>query len=178
MQPYPNPGMTTLARLQSDAIEIGMAVLEKDSTPQALEHLGRWQTPQAHQVFAFDLAGRMHESMCQLAIVGEQQQTRGIDVEAPDHDPSSAGGRRQPIEYRWPALGIVARGHLADRLVIQQNLDSLAAAAQFQPFPVEADSISVRGAIAERGHLVVDGQATSANPFLDATPRAVTRSGQ
>ena len=62
----------------------------------------------------------MHQPVRQRAVVGEQQQPGGVDVQPADHDPAPAARRRQALEHGRPPLRIRARGHLAGGLVIER----------------------------------------------------------
>jgi hypothetical protein len=93
VQRHPEPGVTPLAGLRLDAIETGGPILQDHATQQALKHRRGWRAPQPHAVFALDLTRGMHEPVRQLAIVGEEQQPRSVDVQPADDDPAARRGR-------------------------------------------------------------------------------------
>jgi len=70
---------------------------------ESAEVLARELAPHPHRVFALDLVARMHEAVRELAGVGEEQETAGIEVEPADRDPVTAPNSRQMVEHRRPA---------------------------------------------------------------------------
>src|SRR5690606_9011668 len=106
-----------------DLVELRRPVLQRHAAGEAVDDLLRHRLlalGRAHpgHVLAFDLVGRMHHRVGQLAVGGEQQQAGGVDVEAADRDPARALERGQGFEDRRAALGILARGHFAFGLVV------------------------------------------------------------
>jgi hypothetical protein len=65
----------------------------------------------AHRVLAIESGRRMHQQVRQCAIVGQQEQSAGVDVEPPDDDPPPTRKFGQPVETRRPAFRIAARAH-------------------------------------------------------------------
>ncbi len=89
------------------------------------------------------LARGMHEAMGEIAIGGEEEQTRGVDIQSAHHDPAAELRRRQPLEDRGTALRVPARGHFAERLVIEQHLVPVGLRrAELQPAAIQADFIA------------------------------------
>src|SRR6188508_2994326 len=117
--------------------------------------------------------------MSELAVIGEQQETGGIHVEPTHDDPAPTCRWRQSLEDGRPALWIVARGHLADGLVIQQHFNRILLTAEVERFPIETDPVRAFGAIAERRNPIVDGHATlRPSPSLRFCPRALSPSAR
>ena len=170
VQADPDPGVAALGRIDLDGIEVGRPILELDPAPQPLQYLVRRRSPEPHQVLTPYLARGVHEPMSEFAVIGEQQETGGIHVEPTHHDPSPTHRWRQSLEYGRPALRIIARGHLADGLVIQQYFNRILSPAEVQRFPVETNPVRAFGAIAERRDPIVDGHATGTNPVFDSAP--------
>ena len=74
-------------------------------------------SPRPRPVLTHQRGLRQLESARQLAVVGQQQQAFGVDVQTPDRDhPRQAAG--QGVEHRRPPLRIIVRGQQADRLVV------------------------------------------------------------
>lgn len=167
--------MTALGRPHLDAVETRGPVLELDAAAKLIEDGRTRRSAQAHAILALDLARGMHEPVSELAIIGEQQQPRCVHVEPADDDPSTAVRGRQPLEHGRPVLGIAARGHFSHRLVINEHLGAGRAPVEIEPFPVEADGVVGRPAIAETCDLAVDRDPPGADPLLDAAARSVPR---
>src|SRR4051812_34090346 len=108
------------------------------------------------------------------AIVGQQQQPLGIEIEPADRDqPRQALGKI--VEHRRPPLGIGMRGHQAARLVIHEQPRAL---ARRQHLAVDGDGVV--GSDVERrriDHPAVDGDAALRDPFLGITPRGEASAG-
>lgn len=175
VQTDPQPRMATLRVTRLDPIEARGSILELDTLSKLIENRHAGRSPQTHAVLAFDLARGMHQPVRELAVVGEQQQSRGVHVESADDDPSTPVGRRQSFEHGRAILRITARGHFADGLVIDQDLGSGRAPVQVERFPVEADLVVDRPAISEARDLAVDRDPSGADPLLDAAARSVPR---
>ena len=74
----------------------------------------------AHAVAPEPAGRRQFEHARQAAIIGQQQQAFGVDVEPADrHQPRQV--RRQHVEHGLPALRIAIGGHHAGRLVEQEQ---------------------------------------------------------
>ena len=79
----------------------------------------------AHAVAPQPAGGGQLQQARQPAVIGEQQQTLGVDVEAP-HGDDARQSLGQHIENRRAALGVADRGHEAARLVEQPEPRALA----------------------------------------------------
>src|SRR3546814_1987328 len=74
----------------------------------------------AHAVAAQPAARRQLQLPLEGAVVGQQQQAFGVDVEPPDRlQARQLGG--QAVEHRGAALRVVRRGDLAARLVVAEE---------------------------------------------------------
>ena len=93
----------------------------------AVEHLGPMACRAAARRYSrrISLEGCMSRWARSPSLVNSSR-PGGIHVEPAHDDPSPARRRRQSLEYGRPALGIIARGHLAHGLVIQQHFDRFA----------------------------------------------------
>jgi hypothetical protein len=116
--------------------------------------------------------------MSELAVIGEQERPEVFTSSRPTDDPAPTCRWRQSLEDGRPALGIIASGHLADGLVIQQHFNRILLTAEVERFPIEADPVRAFGTIAERRDPIIDGHATSTNPVFDSAPRSVARARQ
>ena len=79
----------------------------------------------AHAIAAQPAGGRQFEDAGEAAVVGEEQQAFGVDVEPADGD-EPRQVVRQHVEDRVAALGIAVGGHQAARLVEQEQPRALA----------------------------------------------------
>lgn len=169
------PGMASLGGPDLDPIEARRSIVELNAASELIENCRARRPAKAHAILAFDLARGVHQTMRELAVVGEEKQPRSIHVEPADDDPPSAIGGRQPLEHGGPVLGIAARGHFADGLVVDEHLGAGRAILQVESLPVETDRVVGRRAIAEIRDLAVDRDSSRADPFLDAAARSVAR---
>ena len=106
------------------------------------------------------------------AVVGEQHQALGIDVEPPDGD-EARQVRRQGVEDRRPPLGIAGGGDEAAGLVEQEKASALGRA---EPHAVDPHVVGVGhvvGGTFER--LAVHRHAASGDPGLRLAARAQAR---
>jgi len=93
--------------------------------------------PHAYVVFALDLVPRVHQPLGELAVVRQEQQPLGVVVQAPDGVDVRAHFR-QELEHRVAVLGVLARRHVAARLVEQ---DVAAARGDADALAVDADVV-------------------------------------
>src|ERR1044072_327733 len=101
-----------------DALEGGRSIRELDAAAQLFNIGGTQFTLHAHRVLALELVARVHQPVCQLAIVGKEQEPGAIEVETAYCNPAA---RRQPGKHRRPALRIAGGDELAFRLVIDED---------------------------------------------------------
>lgn len=119
--------------------------------------------------------GRQFQHARQPAIIGEQQQAFGVDVQPSDrHQPRQFG--RQHVEHRLAAFGVAVGGHQAGRLVEQE---------QACPFDrrdlgvVEMDDVGWQDVEGWRWkHLAIDLDAASGDQLLGVTTRGDAGTGQ
>ena len=105
----------------------------------------------------------MHQAVGQLARVGEQQQTFGVEVKPAHRLPLTLHQARQAAEHGGPVLRVVMTDHFARRLVISQHAGRRWRHAHAYRLAVDLDDVTVLDALAHVGRLAVDGDA----PFKD-----------
>src|SRR5205814_7653239 len=125
----------------------------------------------AHRVLALEAVTRMHQTVGELAIIGEKEQPRAVDVEPADCNPAA---RRQPRKDRRPPGGVAARDELAFRLVVHEDAPG-ALASDIDRAAIDGDGVARRRAIAELGDAAVEGYPPGVNPRFDFAPRAEAR---
>src|SRR5262249_41658728 len=128
--------------------------------------------------FALDLAARMHQTVGELARVGEKQQAPRVEVEPSDRDPVRAPKLRQIAEHRRPARGIARGDELARGLVIEEHPRLLAGGPQVDRLPVDEDAVARLNALAQRGARAVYRDPTRGDGGLHLAPRAEPRPGE
>ena len=104
----------------------------------------------------------------QPAVIGQQQQALGVEIEPADRDqPRQAF--RQIVEHRRPPFGVGMGGHQAARLVIHEQPRAL---ARRQRLAVDGDDV-VGGDVERRriDDAAVDGDAALHDPFLGIAAR-------
>ena len=149
-------------------------VLELDAIAQLLQHLGADRAVHAHRVLAFHLVGGMHQAIGKRAVVGEQQQATGIDIETSDADPASLVQTRQLLVHRVAPLRVGSRADFADRLVIHKDLRAGHVALQAQQLAVDGDFFTTVDLVAGFGDLAVDADAPLLQHRVDLPARART----
>src|SRR6202453_539323 len=110
----------------------------------------------------------------QPAIIGQQQQALGIEIEPADRD-QPRQTLRQIIEYRRPAFRVGMGGHQAARLVKHEQAGAL---ARRQRLAVDGHDI-IGGDVERRriDHTAVDRDAALPDPFLGVAARGETGAG-
>src|SRR6266851_4592617 len=108
----------------------------------------------------------------QAAIIGQQQQALGIEIEPADAD-QPRQSLRQIVEHRRPSFRVGMGGHQAARLVKHEQPRAL---ARRQRLAVDGDDI-VGGDVKRRriDHAAVDGDAALHDPFLGVAARSQSR---
>ena len=84
----PAVGATAAGVGLDDLLEARRAVVQFHAMDQALQRFPRRRAEDAHGVFALELLGGVHQLVGQFAVVGQQQQAGGVDVQAADGDPA------------------------------------------------------------------------------------------
>jgi hypothetical protein len=120
----------------------------------------------------------MHEPMGEIAVSREQQQTRCVEVQSADRDPSPSRRRRKPFEYSRAPFGILARRQLAAGLVIRQIAVRAVDDGELYGAAVEQDALFARHRLAKLGAAAVDEDTAFVNPALDLASRADACIGQ
>jgi len=119
-------------------------LVEHNSTLQLDDLLGTQPSMHDRAVRFLDAESRMHQRVGEVPIVGQEQQTRRIIVEASNrHD--ARRFRRQEIEDRAPPLRIAQRRHDARRFV---QCEIHAPRVDADPFPIHFDDIVIHDACA------------------------------
>src|SRR5262249_40921597 len=121
----------------------------------------------------------MHQTVGELPVGGEQQQTGSVDVQSPDRDPAPGPRWRQAREHRRSPLGVTAGGPLADWLVIKKELAlRQGCTTQVELAPVQAHLVTRLGAFAEPCGASVDRHTPCADPALHAASRSKSRTSK
>src|SRR5438093_3333869 len=110
----------------------------------------------------------------QPAVIGQQQQPLGVEVEPADRD-QPRQSFRQIVEHGRPPLGIGMRGHQAARLVIHEQPRPL---ARRQHLAVDRDHV-IGGNVERRriDHAAVGGDPALRDPFLGVAARGKASAG-
>ncbi len=110
----------------------------------------------------------------QAAVVGQEKQALGVDVETADRDDTRQVGR-QGVENRRPPLGIARRGDESAGFVEEKEPRALGRA---EPLAVDPDVVDVADVIGGAlEHLPVDADAARRDPGLGVAARAEPRAG-
>ena len=126
----------------------------------------------AHPVAAQPTGRRQFEHPREAAVVGEEQQALGVDVEPADRD-DARQVRRQGVENGRPPLGIAGGGDEAAGLVEQEEPGAL---GRGEPLAVDPDVVLVGHVVGGAlEHLAVDGDAALGDPGLRLAARAQAR---
>src|SRR5262249_330219 len=140
-----------------------------DAGGEPSECLRRDAAMRAHAVAAQPGGRRQLEHARERAVIGEQQQALGVDVEPADAD-EARQGLGQGAENGRPAARIRVAGQEAARLVVEEEPRALAAG---QRPAVDGDAIRGGDVARRRGDdLAVDGDASGRNPALGFAARA------
>ncbi len=114
---HPVPGMAAAAGVDAlDVFETRPAVLELDTGEQPLEGTAIGRPADPADVLALDTVRGMHEPIRELAVGGEDHETRGVGIEPSDRDPATLTRRRQALRRRCCVLRILARADLPSGL--------------------------------------------------------------
>jgi tRNA(adenine34) deaminase len=168
-----DPDVLAAAGLVVGLVDLGLDravgdALDGDAVLQPVE-LGLGGVAERPGAIAADpgVAGRFQGAR-QLAVIGQQQQAFGVQVQAADRDQArQVLGQR--LEHRRPALGVVVGGHQPGGLVIAEDPRRLALGHQLA---VDGEEVA-RADLDRRGgqHLAVDRHATGFDQPLDLAPR-------
>src|SRR6185369_3594984 len=123
-------------------------------------------------VLALHLVSGVHQSIRQLARVGEEEQTGAVQVQPTDCNPAARGKR---VEHRAPSLRVAPRDELADGLVVQEDPRLFRAGFRSlfrNRLSVDGDLITRTRPGAQADERAVDADASGRDPALYFSPRA------
>src|SRR5207244_12814391 len=123
-------------------------------------------------VLALDVVARWHQPIGELTGIGEQQQTFGVVIETPDADPLAVADRRQLLEHRRAAFGIVARDDLAGGLVVDEHARSRFGEADLDELAVDTDFVARADLLSDFGRHPVHRDAAGEDHLLPCAARA------
>lgn len=158
------PAIGRRARLLNQAIEGRKPVFQFYAFAQLSELVFSDFAQHAHRVFAFDLAGGMHKPLGQFAICGEEQQTRSIEIQASNRNPTAGFQFRQAGKHGRATLRVLAGHNFTDTFTINNGLRFWG--GKTQSTTIKADAISAGDLLPEFSLLAVDLQTPGANPFF------------
>jgi len=118
--------MAAAAADHADVVEAGRAVVQLHARLQAFDGFVGHLAMYAAKIFTLQAALRVHQRIGELPVGGEQQQARGVDVQATHRDPARILEARQLFENGGTAVGIFARGHHALGLVVDDDFGIVA----------------------------------------------------
>ena len=148
--------------------------VDGDAVGQRVERLLGDLAVGAHAVAPEPAGRRQFEQARQAAVVGQEQQALGVDVEAADGD-DARHLRRQRGEYGRPALRVARGGDQPFRLVIEPQPRAL---ARRQRDAVDGDAVRRADIDGGRGqHAAVDGDAAVGDPAFGVAARAEAGAG-
>ena len=140
-------------------------------------HPGVVQAPVgAHGVLAVESGGGVHHAVGQRAVVGQDQQPSGGDVEAAHGDPASLAQTGQAVEHGAPALGVPAGANQTLRLVEDQHPGGGRTMTR-ERLAVQGDGVAGLDALAQPRRLAIDGHPAIGDPLLDLAPRPMAHLG-
>ena len=131
----------------------------------------------AHGVLTVEPGGGVHHAVGQRAIVGQDQQPGGGDVQAAHRNPASLAQTGQAVEHGAPAFGIPAGANQTFRLVEDQHPGGAGTMTR-ERLAVEGDGVARLDALPQPRRLAIDEHAAIRDPLLDLAPRAVAHLGQ
>ena len=159
-------------------VEARQPDVELHALLQGAQRLPAHLAEHTHRIFTLDLCRGVHQAVGQFAIIGQQQQALGIQIQATDRYPAPAMQGRQALKYRRPALGIAAGSHLTDRLVISQHAPARPQRPHQHWPAIELDALGARDLDTELSNDAIDSDAPLANPRLDLAPGTDAGTGQ
>ncbi|HQT94716.1 MAG TPA: hypothetical protein PK435_08795 [Thermoanaerobaculaceae bacterium] len=116
------------------------------------------------EVLPQNAVARVRHPQCELAVVGEDDQTLRTVVEAADGKHALPYLATESIEHRRTAFGVVVGRDHAGRLVEQDVAQRL---RRSEALAVDLDRIVRKiGLVAKLGRMPVDGDASLADPIL------------
>ena len=97
------PAVHTLPARRPQRLEPCLSVAQRNPAGQRFERPGVGLAADTNRVLAFDAGTRVHEPMGQLAVIGEQEQAGGVEVQTTDRDPPAPARGREADRTRWAA---------------------------------------------------------------------------
>ena len=147
---------------------------DRDAVAQSVELRLRHRTMGAHAVAPQPAGRRQFQHPRQRAVIGEEQEALGIEVEPADAD-QARQLFRQILKYRRPAFRVGMRGQQPARLVIKEKPRALGPG---QRLAVDADAVGRRDIERRRvDHRAVDGDAAGGDPTLRLAARGEPGAG-
>ncbi len=152
----------------------GPAVVELDAFAQRTQRRGCRPAFDLDEVLLFHAVARVGEQLGEVAVVGQQQQPFGVEVEAADGE--DARLLRNEVEHGGAIVGVVRGGHVA-RGLVEQPVHEVA--VDDHRDPVERDPIGRRvDAPAEHRHLTIDRHPALGDEHLVGASRTEARTGE
>ena len=178
-QGHVEPAIYTATAGRRDIGELGHAIFQENALKQALDHRIVHFPEDPYRVFPINLVGRVHQAIRQLAVCGEEHQSRGIDIQPSDGNPPVLLETWQTIKHRRPPLRILSSGNLTLRLVIDQYpAHHFRRTGHFQSLAVEFEAILNSRFLPGRHRLPVDQQAAGFHPAFNFPARTDARAGK
>ena len=161
---------------QLDIRELRAAAVDRHAAFESIEIVGVGDAEHSRLVHARHAVARVREPRREIAVVGQEQQALGIEVQPPDGIDVLLDAAQQ-VDHRWSPLRIRPRCHVAARLVQQ---DVAVVLGQFDASAVDPDVVLCRiGLRAELGgRCAVHRDAAVEHQLLGRAPRRDTGLGQ
>jgi hypothetical protein len=112
----------------------------------------------------------MHHAIGQAAVVSEQQQAAGVEIEAADGYPAPVLEPRQFDENAGATIGIVPGNNLAFRLVIDQHTRQTQPEFELHQFAIDANLVFWTDALTDMRRQAVDADTPGNDPFFEFAP--------
>ena len=167
------PNVAALGAIERGLDRTIMDAVDGDAGAQPVEPTLPDATVGTHAITAQPTGRRQLERARKRAVVGQQQQALGVEVEAADAD-EARQPRGQGGEDRRTAAGIGVRRQQAARLVVEEEPR---ARAHGQHLPVDLDAVVGRHIARGRGDdLAVDRDPPGGDPHFGFPARTQPRS--
>ena len=160
---HAHPAVRTIATAIFNRQKLRRAIFKLNAIKQLLAILRRQFAQNAHRIFTAQTKARMCQAVGQLAGVGKQQQTFGIQIQAAYAEPFAKRQTRQAAKHRGPVLRIVIRHDLARRLVIGEHARTWLLNAKLQELALNAHLIAPLNTLAHMGFLAIDRDVAIGN---------------
>jgi hypothetical protein len=128
--------------VQTDTRRGGPPPVNHHAAPEALETVPIRNAANLNVILALDLVARMREMRGEITVTRQQQQSLGVEVEAPDRvDVFANAAFFQEVYYGGAVLRVRTAGDVAARLV-HQDIDS--SAGRLDAPAIDADVVVLR----------------------------------